>query len=536
MVANFVVRGQFHYEAAKKEKERRDKILTEFRLNPFGDNYGSLSEASGDCLASSQAEVLARLFNRENVFISGPAGSGKTTIIRKFIDIIDAVYNGQFNVAVTASTGMAASLIDGSTIHKWTGLGVSEEKFNPRSKTSYYLQRNNMKYVDVLIIDEISMLHAYYLDNIDAALKHVRRNSEPFGGVQIVLIGDFMQLPPVPSKNKVEGLKYGYAITSDAWKNADIKHLYLDKVHRAEDEDLKTILKAIEKNQVDQDIVDKVKSLKNNKKDPTKNYSVLYTVNKNVDEYNKQKLAQNPNPSVYFSFNKSVGNDKDSDAFIKEQKIPKMLELKKDAVVIVTKNIHDGFLYGDKASTSIIPNGSVGRVVSIEKNCVHVRLNSGQTAVIYRHMYEKKTKEETQYVDKNGKKEKFFINKTTVLIEQFPLALGYAITVHKSQGQTFDGVEVDLSNCFSPGIGYVALSRVKNLDSLIVTGLSTKAFNVYSSSQKIAKYVKKQSLINRKNLLDDESFYESFFVNDVALDVMWSVSDSGTQRMVRDGK
>ena len=145
-----------------KVRERRSTSLNKILNDPYI-GYGSIQEASNDCKGSSQVEVLCRLLNRENLFISGPAGSGKTTIIKRFIDLIDAIYDGVFNIAITATTGLAATNVGGRTIHSWSGLGVMEEPFNLSAlrKSGKLMRmstaRTRARYCDVLIIDEISM-------------------------------------------------------------------------------------------------------------------------------------------------------------------------------------------------------------------------------------------------------------------------------------------------------------------------------------------------------------------------------------------
>jgi ATP-dependent exoDNAse (exonuclease V) alpha subunit len=163
-------------EAEKRAFERRRNVLQKIQQDPYI-GYDSIEDALKDYKCTTQAEVLARLFSRDNVFISGPAGSGKTTIVNRFIETIDAEYNGKFEVAVTASTGIAASLIGGQTIHSWAGMGIDTAPFDSKKiPPQMWSRKNALKYVDVLIIDEISMLPAYLFDKLDAILKHFRRN------------------------------------------------------------------------------------------------------------------------------------------------------------------------------------------------------------------------------------------------------------------------------------------------------------------------------------------------------------------------
>lgn len=509
-------------ENAKTSVIQRISDLEDFFADPYL-GYASFVEASDDCRASSQAEVLARLLNRENLFISGPAGSGKTTIIKKFISVVDALTEGKYNIAVTASTGMAASLIDGRTIHSWSGLGIFEGNYNPKSKDAPKIFRvyDQIKFTDVLIIDEISMLHAYYLDNLDALLKYVRRNKKPFGGIQVVFLGDFMQLPPVEPREPKDDLNYGYAITAKSWKDADITHCYMDKTHRATDPDLKHMLLRISNDQVDEKTQQIVRRCQENSRDKNKTYTTLFTTNRNVENFNNQELAKVPGTVSTFFAKKIDGSKDAADKLIKQRNIIQVLELKVGAVVIVTSNISDD-------EGIIAANGSVGKVINIMKESVTVRLNDGNTVVIPPMMYQltKKipvTLSETETIE---------VDEVEASVSQIPLKLGYAITVHKSQGQTFDAIEVDLSKCFIPGLGYVALSRVRELENLVITGMSRNALQVDQKSKKISTYVKKKALIARKDFLENQDEYTELTKLET-LEAAWPDSASGSYRKLK---
>lgn len=516
--------------AVQRAYKLREETLNDIYSDPFI-GYKTLEEATDDCRASSQAEVMARLLNGENLFISGPAGSGKTHIIKRFISHIDAAYNGNFNVAVTASTGLAASLIEGRTIHSWSGLGIFDGVFDvsmlrsdSKQKINLYpVGRKVLQYVDVLIIDEISMLHAYYLDNLDTLLKHVRRNNAPFGGVQVVFLGDFMQLPPVPPRERKEGVNYGYAITSQAWKDAEIQYCYMDKIHRTSDPKLKHLLKTIESTKIDDKTHQVIQKCLSNKRDKTKSYTTLFTTNKNVDSYNAEKLAENKNPLVSYMMRRNGGLKKNIDKLLKSRNIPEQVDVKVGATMIVTSNIYSN----DKEL--IAANGSVGEVVAAKPYGVHLRLNNGSTVYIEYASHDESKK--VSHTMPNGKIVE--IEEIVASISQVPLKLGFAITVHKSQGQTFDGVEVDLSNCFTPGLGYVALSRVRSSDNLIITNFTDASLDVSPSSKKISTYVKRRALRSRQFFIDNVEAYRVLLDTPLALDVRWDDTESGAAREAR---
>lgn len=517
----------------RKVYEKRQEVLSAVGSDPFL-GYDSIQEAIDDCHISSQVEVLSRLLNRENVFVSGPAGSGKTTVIKKFISIIDAQFEGRFSVAVTASTGIAATLIDGVTIHSWSGLGIYDKNYNPRDKEDQdapklYRTWDSIKYTDVLIIDEISMLPAYYLDNIDTLCKYVRRNNKPFGGIQVIFLGDFLQLPPVEPKDKREDVNYGYSISSEAWKNADIKYCYMDKTHRASDKYLKYLLRKIETQKMDTNAHKIVSICEKNVRDKDKTYTTLFTTNRNVDAYNLQELDKNPNKKYSLEFIRQYGAKDKVEKLKKLRNINDFIDIKVGATVIVTANC-----YTEDLSSIDVANGSVGKVLFINPNpesgYITIQLNDGSHKNIYRKSYELVKKENT--VDKN--KKVVVVEHVEAMIEQFPVKLGYAITVHKSQGQTFDGVEVDLSKCFTPGLGYVALSRVKEAKNLIIKNPNDNAFKIDEKSFKIAKFVKKEALQNRKDFINNVSNYELFLTLPYSLAVVWDESEAGNVKRMKN--
>lgn len=503
----------YEREILKKiEQDRQNKII-ELSEDPYL-GFKDLDQAFEECKITSQAEVLARLLNRENLFISGMAGAGKTAVINRFIELIDAEYKGVFNIAVTASTGIAATLISGSTIHSWAGFGVSKEPFDP-SDLDYFIKskRKQFEQLDVLIIDEISMLPAYLFTKLNAALKYFRKNDEPFGGVQLVVIGDFLQLPPVNRKSDVD-VDNRFVIETDDWKEADFKFCFLDKTYRATDERLKKILIEISKNSLSTESEELINERMFTKPDSGKAYTTLFTTNKNVDKYNEEQLSLNPNPSRKY-IARNFGAAKEVEKAYKKYNIPETIELKVGATVILTKNLKQPVA---------LANGSIGVVQKILTEGVQVKFNNGHTEFInYRD--NNITKKEEFLV--NGKMQKIDVIVATV--SQIPLKLGYAITVHKSQGQTFDGVVMDLSNCFQEGLGYVALSRVRSIDDLVIQGINKKAYKVSAKSQKITLYVKKKAFLDRRVFLENKDYYDSLLTDSFARLMNWHVEEASAR-------
>lgn len=502
-------------EAERKILAARQAKLEVIYKDPFM-GFDSIDEALQECKFSSQAEVLARLFNRENLFISGLAGSGKTTVINRFVEHLDAEFNGNYSVAITASTGIAATLIGGRTIHSWAGLGISTDPFNPKSIDPSMLNAmGRIKGTDVLIIDEISMLPAHLFVKLDEVLRYFRNNDDPFGGIHLVMLGDFLQLPPV-SRQGEEHIDTRFAIETDSWKEAGVGYCFLDKTHRATDPRLRRILAEIAMDRVSPRTKQLINSRIGVQPDPNKAYTTLYTTNANVDKFNLERFNANPNPEKKLR-TKIHGITAEAQTLMKQNAIPEVLKLKRDDIVMMTKNVTVALGY--------IANGSIGKIVGFGDGIPIVSFNNGITTsvspVIVAAKYQK-----VKRVDENGKK--FTTEEQIAAVEQVPLKLAYAITVHKSQGQSLDGVIADLSKCFQPGLGYVALSRVRSVDDLVITGFKNNAYRVDEKSIKISRFVKQKALFARREFLEKKDVYESLLVDELARYAMWP-DDEGNE-------
>ena len=405
-----------------------------------------------------QKTALKILHSGENVFITGQAGSGKTFLLNKFIN--EARKKGK-TVAVTATTGLAATHLNGTTIHSWSGMGVANSISGNFYSKIRKPRRENICETDILIIDEISMLHDYRLDMVNAILKKIRKNNSPFGGIQLVMSGDFFQLPPINRYD--DEFKGGFVTESVAWRQAGLKICYLNEQHRQADEELSAILTAMRTNNLKRDQVQTLLNRIDAEAPSNEIVTKLYTTNRDVDIINKKELAKIKGKSYFYS-QETEGTKHYVEVLRRAILAAPILELKKGAHVMSIKNSPDGKYV----------NGSLGEVVDFKYGDPVVKFNNGNTVRI-------KTSEWN------------LADGEIVLasIEQVPLKLAWAITVHKSQGMTLDGAEIDLSRAFVEGMGYVALSRVKNLHSLYLKGLNKMAITVSSEAIEIDKMLQK---------------------------------------------
>lgn len=393
-----------------------------------------------------QAKALAHLKSGRNVLLTGPAGSGKTFLLNQFIDSLKA--QGK-KVAITASTGIAATHLGGTTIHSWSGIGIaqylSEFELDALAQKEYLYKRFNG--TDVLIIDEISMFDAPRLDAVDAVLRKIRNNSKPFGGIQVVLSGDFFQLPPVTR----DTAPVQFAFQSQVWERMeDLVVCYLDFVYRQTDDPLLGILQEIRTGELTEGAVEQLQKRLSEKLPADLTPTKLYTHNADVDLINAAELKKIPGAPKLFHMTHT--GKKEAVALLKKYCMaPEELVLKVGAVVMCVKNNSKlGYV-----------NGTLGTVIGFEFGDVIIRTSQDEEIAI---------SPETWAMEQEGK--------TLGKITQFPLRLAWAITVHKSQGMTMDVVEVDLSKSFAPGMGYVALSRVRTLAGLYLRGINQQALAV----------------------------------------------------------
>ncbi len=392
----------------------------------------------------TQAEALDILKMGNNVFLTGAAGSGKTFLLNQYIKFLKSKRVG---VGITASTGIAATHMGGRTIHSWCGIGIKDRlsKGELRGMMEDSTLAERFGNTSVLIIDEISMLHSFRLDLVNLVCQTMKGSALPFGGMQVILCGDFFQLPPVSRDSKINDFAY----KSTAWQTMNIKICYLDEQHRQADGDFLRILNNLRKDNITEDDFEMLNGRIN--APAISSATKLYTHNADVDAINDFELQKIKSEEEKYEMRASGARH--LVAALKSNCLaPEELILKKGAVVMFVKNnFEKGYV-----------NGTLGEIDDFDDDGLPiVRINSGR----------KITAEPASWsIEEN--------DRSLARVTQIPLRLAWAITVHKSQGMSLDAAQVDLSKSFEYGMGYVALSRVRTLAGLKLTGINEVALKV----------------------------------------------------------
>jgi ATP-dependent exoDNAse (exonuclease V) alpha subunit len=391
-----------------------------------------------------QEEALTIVKNGFNLFLTGSAGTGKSFTISKIINYLDI---NNYNYGLTALTGCAAVLINGQTIHSFLSLGISRdynEIYNNLNK--YKGKLNKLKKLQVLIIDEISMMDNHLFELINNLLINIKNNNKPFGGIQLILVGDFFQLPPIIGD---------YCFTSPIWETLNLKKIILTEIIRQKDDNiLQEILEEIRNGKPSEKTIEILNNLKNNNFinndiKPTR----LYPINVNVDKINNHEFKKllKLNNNIKVSYN-AFSNKKDIN--LNDYNITLTL----NAQVMVIRNI---------SIENKLFNGTRGIVIELNDTYVIIKdINNNIHKIEY-------------YTDINN-------NNKNIKISFMPLKLAYAISIHKSQGSSIDYLELDLGDdIFISGQLYTALSRATNIKNIKINNFSKLSF---IKNEKVKKF------------------------------------------------
>lgn len=392
-------------------------------------------------------QALAVLKTGGNIFLTGEPGSGKTHTLNRYIEYCK---DHGIEVAVTASTGIAATHIGGMTIHSFSGIGIKDE-LSPYELDQIVSKESVVKRIGrtkVLVIDEISMLDGRVFQTVETVVRTIKQNNLPFGGIQVVLVGDFFQLPPIS-----RGEEPTFAFETTVWQRLDLLTCYLSEQYRQDDASLGGLLSALRKGEVDEGHYDFLSSCGETAFkegiEPTK----LYTHNRDVDRINTKALEEVEGEERSYIM-ETRGAKHLVDSLKKSCLSPEELSVKVGAMVMCTKNNFEaGYV-----------NGTLGQVVGYDTEGGHpvIETFSGEEKVIAPASWA---------IEDNGK--------VLAEVTQVPLRLAWAITIHKSQGMTLDAAEIDLSSAFEYGQGYVALSRVRSREGLLLRGCNERALQVH---------------------------------------------------------
>jgi ATP-dependent DNA helicase PIF1 len=394
----------------------------------------------------TQGEALTVLKTGANVFLTGEPGSGKTHTVNEFVAWLRA---SGIDPSITAATGIAATHVSGMTLHSWSGIQIAESLSAAdvdRIASKEHIARRIQK-AKVLIIEEISMLSAGTFEMADAVCREVRRIDQPFGGLTVILVGDFFQLPPVS-----RGREAVFAYQSSTWRDLNLLTCYLTDQYRQDDTDFLEVLSAIRRGEVEELHHENLTRRNTTIADVPLDAPKLFSHNADVDRINAAELAKLKGISKKFSM---VSKGKDS--FVEGLKrgclSPEVLELKEGATVMFTKNSPQGKFV----------NGTLGTIVGWGADSMPVVETKSGLRI--------NTEPMEWQLEEQGK--------VRAQISQIPLRLAYAMTVHKSQGMSMDAAVIDLSKAFEYGQGYVALSRVRRLSGVYLTGLNQRALEVH---------------------------------------------------------
>ena len=396
-----------------------------------------MEEAKLDLLSKGQRRALNDALDGKNIFITGAGGVGKSYLVHLIKTELEKMGK---EVALTSSTGISAVNIGGGTIHSFCGTGTRRsprELKNVPKDTLFKIKMYNGHY-NVVIIDEISMIPGDQIDMINQWFQKIYGSKLPFGGVQMIFVGDFLQLPVVIKDD--DTIENKYAFQAEAWQLYGVREHFLTKVFRQEDEDTQYYLNCIRFGKINQAVLDYFNT-RVGVRLPDPEPTELYPLKSSVSYINFDRLNSLEGEEYEYDA-KFGGDEKWQEALAKNVIAEVTVYLKVGAKVLFIRNNPEEGYY----------NGMGGVVKECHDKTVVVETIDGETIEVEYEQWEKR--------DNKGK--------VVATMKQIPLILGWAITIHKSQGMTLDYMTCDLSRCFECGQAYVALSRMKSMEGLSI--------------------------------------------------------------------
>lgn len=490
--------------------KEKDLIRINNNLKVFTTKSLDVPTNQKDCIDDTTKKIINHIENKENLFITGGAGTGKSYLLNQ----LKFYYKNKLEI--TSTTGISALNISGQTIHSWAGIGICDK---PTSTIVSNIKKKpillkQILLTEMLAIDEISMLDNNTMDYLNDVLKLVRASDMPFGGIQVLLFGDFFQLPPVgiEKNNNID-----FCFNSKSWEELNLKTITLKEVKRQTDSEFIKVLNNVRKDKVD---VDDMKVLFKCDYEPNfvppKKLLQIFSTNNMADSYNAQRFNELETKSYkYIADDELYLYDKNGDYsvvkikpnmgtlnkydqiciknFNEDCKAPQTLELKVGCRVMLLKN---------RNIKAGLVNGSCGTVTELSESSIKVLFDNKNEVSI--------TQEKFEYIQENRPK---------IKRKQYPLRLAYGITIHKSQGMTFDSLVVNFNRIFDYGQAYVALSRTRSLKGLIIKGFdpskikaNPKVIDFYKSIEEKGTYqpiykgetVKKEEISAKHNISSND--------------------------------
>jgi ATP-dependent DNA helicase PIF1 len=391
-------------------------------------------------LNTEQLYSLELLKGSGNIFLTGAAGTGKSFLLKQFMKEIDSD-----DLPILASTGAAAILVGGRTFHSFFGLGIFEGGIQATIERALDNKRlvKRLKETDGIVIDEVSMLSGPTLGAAETIARRIRGTSAPWGGMRVIAVGDFAQLPPVnPFSSKKE-----WAFLDEVWEKSEFTNVLLQEIMRSSGERFLKVLNQIRDGNVTPEVTE---FLNEKATDLPEDFegTRLFARKENVENYNFQHLAKLEGDARAFVTLYS-GKEREVENFKKNAPIPDVIHLKIGALVMLRQNDPERHWV----------NGSLGHIEDMTDDKLTIRLLKGRIIEV--------EKAEFTLLDADGN--------PVVSAKNFPITLAWAVTIHKAQGSTLDRIWVDIRRLWEPGQAYVALSRVTDPDGLCIEGWDARS-------------------------------------------------------------